>query len=214
MMFRRNRTLKPQPPPPPPGDTSAVRLFVAVDLPPDVKRAIINTIDGLQRTLATTALRWVRPEGIHATLEFLGATAEERLPAIKHALAGCAEAAAPFDLTPLGVGSFGGRDLRVIWIGLGGDEGALADLAEQVEDVLEPLGFPREQRAFNAHLTLARVRDDATPAERARLHDALSRFEAPRFPPFRVAEFVLMQSILGAGGAHYRPLAKFLLSGE
>jgi 2'-5' RNA ligase len=202
------------PPSPSPHEADTLRLFVAIDIPPDVKRAIINTIDGLQRTLATPALRWVRPEGIHATLEFLGATAEERVPEIKRALAGCAETAAPFDLTPLGVGSFGGRTLRIVWIGLGGDEGALADLAERVEEVLEPLGFPREQRAFNAHLTLARVDDDAAAAERARLHDALTRFEAPRFPSFRVAEFVLMQSILGAGGAHYRPLGKFALSGE
>lgn len=182
-------------------------------MPPEVKRAVMATIDGLRRTLAAPSVRWVRPEGIHATLEFLGATPEDRVPAIKRALAGCAETVAPFELTPLGVGSFGGRDVRVIWIGLGGDEGALADLAESVETALEPLGFDRQQRDFNAHLTLARVRDDATPADRLRLHEAIGRFDAPVFPSFHVGEFVLMQSILGAGGAHYRPLAKFALTG-
>ena len=160
------------------------------------------------------SLRWVRPEGIHATLEFLGATPEDRVPDIKRALAGCAETVAPFDLTPLGVGSFGGRNVRVIWIGLGGDEGALSDLAESVERALEPLGFDREQRDFNAHITLARVRNEATPQDRARLHDALGRFDAPQFPTFRVGEFVLMQSILGEGGAHYRPLATFRADGR
>ncbi len=183
-------------------------------MPHEVKRAIIDMIEELKRTLAMPSLRWVRPEGIHATLEFLGATAEDRLPAIRQALADCAENVASFDLTPLGIGSFGGRNVRVIWIGLGGDEGALADLAEDVEHALAPLGFPSEQRAFNAHLTLARVRDDAAPADRARLHDALTRFDAPRFPTFRVTEFVLMQSILGAGGARYRPLARLALTGE
>ena len=183
-------------------------------MPPAIKRAIINTIDGLQRSLAMPSLRWVRPEGIHATLEFLGATPEDRVPQITRALAGCAEAVAPFELTPLGVGSFGGRSVRVIWIGLGGDEGALSDLAENVETALEPLGFDREQRDFNAHLTLARVRDDATPADRLRLHEAITRFDAPVFPSFRVTHFVLMQSILGQGSAHYRPLAKFPLTGE
>lgn len=205
---------KSKPRPDPVADApKSLRLFVAVDMPPEIKRPIIATIDGLQRTLAMPSLRWVRPEGIHATLEFLGATPEDRVPAIKRALAGCAETIAPFDLTPLGVGSFGGRNVRVIWIGLGGDEGALADLAEQVEESLDPLGFPREQRDFNAHLTLARVRDDATPTDRARLHDALTRFDAPHFPSFHVTEFVLMQSILGQGGAHYRPLGKFPLTG-
>ena len=211
-MLRR----KPKPTPKPVSDAPpALRLFVAVDIPHGIKRPIIATIDGLQRALATPALRWVRPEGIHATLEFLGATPDDRVPEIKRALAACAETIAPFDLTPLGVGSFGGRNVRVIWIGLGGDEGALADLADAVEATLEPLGLPREQRDFNAHLTLARVRDDATPADRARLHDALTRFDAPHFQPFRVTEFVLMQSILGHAGApaHYRPLGKFLLTG-
>ena len=79
---------------------------------------------------------------------------------------------------------------------------------------VERLGFQREQRAFNAHLTLARVRDDATHADRERLHDLLTRFDAPVFPTFRVAEFVLMQSVLGQGGAHYRPLATFPLRGH
>jgi 2'-5' RNA ligase len=190
-----------------------LRLFVAIDIPPDVKRVIILTIEGLQRTLATPSLRWIRSEGIHATIKFLGATPEDRLPEIKQALARCAEAAAPFDLTPLGVGSFGGRNVRIVWIGLGGDGGGLAGLAEGVESSLEPLGFARERRAFNAHVTLARVRDDATSADRPRVHDALSRFEAPRFPTFCVSEFVLMQSILGQGGARYQRLAAFPLAG-
>jgi 2'-5' RNA ligase len=211
-MFGRTRK---QPPPEPVDDApKSLRLFVAVNMPPDVKRTIILTIDGLQRTLLMPALRWVRPEGIHATLEFLGSTPEDRVLDIKRALAGCAETVAPFDLTPLGVGSFGGRNVRVIWIGLGGDEGALSDLAESVEHALEPLGFDREQRDFNAHITLARVRDEATPQDRARLHDALGRFDAPQLPTFRVGEFVLMQSILGEDGAHYRPLATFRLTGE
>jgi 2'-5' RNA ligase len=190
-----------------------LRLFVAVDMPRDVKRAIILTIEGLQRTLAMPSLRWIRSEGIHATLKFLGATPEDRLPEIKQALARCGETAAAFDLAPLGVGSFGGRNLRVVWIGLGGDGGGLAGLAEGVEASLEPLGFVRERRAFNAHMTLARVRDDATPADRARIHAALTRFEAPLFPTFRVSEFVLMQSILGQGGARCQQLASFPLAG-
>jgi 2'-5' RNA ligase len=197
------------------GETaSTLRLFVAVEIPHEVKRLIVDTIEALQRAAAMPWLRWVRPEGIHATLEFLGATPEARLAEIRRALAGCADASRPFDLAPLGIGSFGGRNVRVVWIGLGGDGGALSDLAEQVEESLEPLGLPRDQRAFNAHLTLARVRDEATPADRARLHDLLTRFDVPAFPTFRVAEFVLMQSVIGPDGAHYRPLATFPLKGE
>jgi 2'-5' RNA ligase len=64
------------------------------------------------------------------------------------------------------VGSFGGRQrLRVIWVGLEGDVEELADLADKVENALTPLGFPRENRRFAPHLTLARVPDEVSPSE-------------------------------------------------
>ncbi|MBI5283537.1 MAG: RNA 2',3'-cyclic phosphodiesterase [Chloroflexi bacterium] len=192
-----------------------LRLFVAVELPHEVRRLLVDTIDALPRAVRGDAVRWARPEGIHLTLEFLGATPEDRLPLIHTALRLGVRDAAPFDVTPLGVGSFGGRaHLRVIWVGAGGDGGALAALAERVETALEPLGYPRERRSFNAHLTLARVRDAATPSDRARLHDVLTRFDPPLYPAFRVDQVRLMQSLLGPGGAAYRELASYSLEGE
>lgn len=206
---RREDAAQPQQP-----RENTLRLFVAVELPPAVRRAVADTMDALKRLFGENALRWVRPDAIHLTLEFLGATPEARVPAITAALAGAVRDADPFPLAPLGVGSFGGRGrLRTIWIGVGGDAGALADLAERIEVALEPLGYPRDERSFNGHLTLARVRDETPPQERARIHDLLMSFEPTPAPPFTVDHVSLMQSTLGPGGSLYQQLAALPLLG-
>lgn len=189
-----------------------LRLFVAVELPGEVKRSLDGAIDLLTRGGDTSALRWVRPDGIHVTLKFLGATARDRVSAIQHALEPAVRSVSPFTLQPRSIGSFGGRrNLRVVWIGIEGDVNALAGLAGRVEKALAPLGVPAEQRAFAAHLTLARVRADAAPADRERLHDLLRGSAPPDIPAFRVERVSLMQSTLQRGGAVYAALAAFPL---
>lgn len=190
-----------------------LRLFVAIELPEAVRRALEEAMLMLQREGATTGLRWVRAEGVHLTLQFLGATAAERVPSMRDALAAAAHAVPPFELAPGGLGSFGGRSrMRVIWIGMGGDEEALADLAARVREALAPLGFAADRDQFRAHLTLARVREDTSREERERLYDLIGRVAAPVMPRFGVDRISLMQSILGPGGAQYRALATFSLA--
>ncbi len=190
-----------------------LRLFVAVELPEDVRRALAATVTALGRAgVAGDAVRWVRPEGIHVTLKFLGATAEAQVPAIEDALRAAVAGMRPFRVQPAGVGSFGGRRrLRVVWVGVEGDVDALAALAARVEQGLAPLGFPAEQRPFAAHLTLGRVRDETPPAVREDIFAAMEGLNTPPIPPVPVDRVSLMQSSLGPGGASYRALAVFPL---
>ena len=193
----------------------SLRLFVAVELPLDVKRALESTIASLRTALTSDAMRWVRAEGIHVTLKFLGAVAAERVGAIEAALRDATAGAAPFDLKPGGIGSFGGSGgLRVVWVGIAGEVEQLASLAERVEAALEPLGFARERRPFAAHLTLARVREDASREERSRLYALLAQLAPTELPSFRVDLISLMQSTLSRGGATYHSLSTYALAGE
>jgi 2'-5' RNA ligase len=191
---------------------STLRLFVAIELPDATKRELTGTIERLRDAIGGDALRWVRPEGIHVTLKFLGAVEPDRVEAIHTALRIALGDVATFALRPEGVGSFGGRrNLRVVWVGVGGDTSALSNAAAAVERALAPLGFPAEQRAFNAHLTLARVRDDAPAPERERIHAALASCRPSAFEAFHVKHASLMRSTLGRGGAVYDAMASFAL---
>ena len=96
-------------------------------------------------------------------------------------------------------------------VGLGGQIESLVTLAAAIDAALEPLGFKTETRAFNPHLTLARVRDDVAPDDRARIHDVVTRVVPPSLPTFPATAFSLMESKLQRGGAVYRQVAVFPL---
>ncbi len=186
-----------------------LRLFVACELPTAVRDAL-GRLQGDLKARTTSRLRWVRPEGIHLTLKFLGEVPAAKRREIESALAAAIVDPFAFELRLGHVGGFGGRQrLRVIWVGLEGDVEGLAGLAALVEKALTPLGFPRESRPFAPHLTLARVPDDATPEERGRLADLLGSFSAPPSAAMTVNAVSLMQSFLEPGGARYQRLAVF-----
>jgi 2'-5' RNA ligase len=194
--------------PAPHGERAAqVRLFVACELPQDVREALGRVQNDLRR-MGADSLRWVRPESIHVTLKFLGGVDGGRVGEITSALAGAVE---PFELRlrPAALGTFGGDRLRVVWVGLDGDTEALASLAGRVEGALEPLGFAREQRPFAAHLTLARAPDHVPVTERRQLAALARRYQAPSLPSMTLRQVALMRSTLGPSGSVYTRLAAF-----
>lgn len=184
-----------------------LRLFVACELPDEVLNALGHLQDGLQRAGAEQ-LRWVRPEGIHLTLKFLGEVEAALVDKVTASLSACIQPFV-FRVRPDRLGGFGGRRLRVVWVGLDGQTGELSDLAKTVERALEPLGFPAERRPFAPHLTLARVRERASAVERERLAGLLESYQLPPLTEFSLSRVALIQSILGPGGARYRTISKF-----
>ncbi len=156
-------------------------------------------------------VRWVRPEGIHLTLKFLGEVPAGDAGRIADALAAVTLEGAPIRLEARGIGVFPERGRpRVLWAGLGGEIERLAGLASAVEVALEPAGFPRESRPFRAHLTIGRFR--GTPRG-----DGVAAFEGMAeadFGRFEVDGFALYESRLAPGGATYRVLRGFPLRGS
>jgi 2'-5' RNA ligase len=186
-----------------------LRLFVACELPPEARDALARVQADL-REKGAGRLRWVRPEGIHLTLKFLGAVAPDMAQRVTDALAAAVVEPFTLDLRFDRLGSFGGRmRLRVVWVGLAGDVEELVTLAETVEKALAPLGFPRENRRFAPHLTLARVPDDMGIEERSRLADLIAAYKLPPLPEMSISEVALMQSFLLPGGARYEQRATF-----
>lgn len=185
-----------------------MRLFVAIDIPDDVRAALSTLVSKLRP--ACRNARWARIEGLHVTLKFIGEAPDAKFSEIKAALA-LVVPRPPIAIRFRGMGFFpNARRPRVFWAGVeAGPE--LAALAGAVEDVLHPLGIAREARAFSPHLTLARF-DPPHPIEE--LHAAIDKLGSPEFGSATAGEFYVYQSVLKRGGSEYTRLANFPLGGS
>ena len=190
-----------------------LRLFVAIELPPEWIEALASLQEQLRWPLEDAAgqrLRWVRPEAIHLTLKFLGEVAASRRERIERALATAVATPPGMSLRLGAVGAFSDRrGPRVVWVAIEGETAPLAELAARVEGVLATLGFPREGRPFAPHLTLARVSEGVDAARREAIERAIRSATAPNEPAFRVDCVSLMLSRLGPRGATYERLRAF-----
>jgi 2'-5' RNA ligase len=184
-----------------------VRLFIALDLPEAVRQEFRELISRLKKTCP--GARWVRPEGIHVTLKFLGFTDEKNLDAIRAALLWI-RSEQPVEMEFRGLGFFPDeRRPRVLWCGVGASAN-LARLAGDIGRALEPLGIPAETREYVPHLTLARIEPGKiSPGEVEQLERAAQRAAGGSFGSAREAEFYLFESILKPTGAEYKRLQAF-----
>jgi 2'-5' RNA ligase len=180
-----------------------MRLFIAVDLPNEVRKKLAD----VQRELrpASAGVRWVAPESIHITLKFIGETPEKMLEEIDTALSGFTWL--PFTITVRGVGFFpGNRSPRVFWAGL--EAPTMKDMAEELDTRMERLGFDKEKRAFRPHVTLARARDTRIDSALVAASEPYQEYD---FGSFLADRVFLFQSTLQPAGAVYEKLKEYLL---
>ncbi len=186
--------------------SEVLRAFIAADLSPVVREAVARVSAHLRQQLAGLPLRWVAPENMHLTLKFLGDVSARNLRLLEKMLAGEAAQHQAFEF---GVGTLGAfpniRHPRVIWVGVRGPE-ALQRLHEGIEAAMARLGYPREQRPYQPHLTLARVVRNA-PAEVIRRVSRVLRTEQVGYlGSVRVEAVHLYRSDLGPQGPRYTRL--------
>ena len=185
-----------------------MRLFVALQIPAAVRESFATLLSQLRSISAEAkdkSARWVHPENLHVTLKFIGEAAPEKLANIQKALA-AVRSSAPVSIYFHGLGFFPNeKHPRVFWAGMDASPN-LQTLAADVEQSLEQLGFPREQRPFTPHLTLARF-------EPSRLHEKLRAFihenSSRNFGSHVTSEFHLIESKLKPSGAEYTTLQTF-----
>jgi RNA 2',3'-cyclic 3'-phosphodiesterase len=182
---------------------------VAITLPGYIKQKLGEVQERLKT--ARPPARWVAPENIHLTLKFLDSITEDTATAVTGVMEEAAVICEPFRLTLKGLGVFPNpRKVQVVWAGVGGDIDKLVDLQKELDSGLARLGFTPESRPFSAHLTLARMKDEASASDR----EAMGRLiEATSFEggEFQVVSFSLMRSQLRREGPLYTPLASVSL---
>jgi 2'-5' RNA ligase len=143
-----------------------IRCFVAIELPSEVKAGLADLRRELERH-EHTFIKWVNPDAIHLTLKFLANIPSKQVTKITQAIEEATQGISPFHLEISELGAFPNlRQPRVLWVGIGGGLDSLLSLQERVDSALTPLGFAKEERAFTPHLTIARLRETCSPADR------------------------------------------------
>jgi len=169
----------------------------------DAAHAILASLVARLRS-SQGRLAWVRPEGIHLTLRFLGQTPEKTLEALLPLLMGAARACPPLEAELEGVSFLPTpRRPRLLCVRVGLPETGFA-LQSACEGAARALGFEAVTRPFRPHLTLARFRDGGRgfPLPEGRLGRT------------RLSELVLFESRLGPGGSVYTPIRSFSLGAQ
>ena len=190
-----------------------LRLFYAVPVPPAARAAVGTLIDRVQAGVGdgTARIRWVRVEGLHLTLRFLGATPARLRPELEAAADTVASASPPFQVAMSGGGAFPSLSRpRSLWVGVSEGGAQLAALADGLSRLSTEVGLQLETRPFAAHLTIGRTDGVRLgPAAARALADAASEIDV-RFTADRV---VLFRSQLGGGPARYEALHEARLVG-
>jgi 2'-5' RNA ligase len=197
-----------------------MRIFIGIDLDPEVRARIERFIEGVEGF--APGARWARPESLHITLKFIGEQLPERVEAITERLRRVESSA--FEIRAGGYGFFPtAKARRVFWIGIHAGP-QLAELAASIDTATAELCIPREDRPYSPHLTLARAgagRRSGSPKWRkgdgpnttfALLEKRLAAIGELDFGKMTAREFILYQSQLSPAGSKYTKLQRFALN--
>lgn len=168
------------------------RLFIALELPEEIKERLVACCGGVE------GARWQSAGQMHLTLRFIGEVNQPQKLDIRAALSSISFP--PFEVTLDGVGLFGkARKPRALWVGVKNAE-PLKHLHEKIDQSLAAAGFQPEERKFTPHVTLARFRGGRAN----RLEDFLEHYAGLSLPAFQVSSLALFSSHLSHNGAQYR----------
>ncbi|MGZ8514937.1 MAG: RNA 2',3'-cyclic phosphodiesterase [Candidatus Limnocylindrales bacterium] len=191
----------------PGADLPGRRIFVAAPLPERVSSEIAEVVERVRgggNVDRGRDVRWVRLDGLHLTLRFLGPTVDDRIGAVLDAVRTAGTDGHPFEVTIGGAGTFpSAARPRALWLGLRTGGKDLEDLASAVDRALVGAGWPPESKPFRAHLTLARA--DGVPAG-ARVAARLVEASADLRIACPIDRIGLFESLTGGGPARYEPI--------
>jgi len=182
-------------------DPATLRAFIAIDIGGEIRETLRNMQNELKETGAD--VRWLKTDGIHLTLKFLGNIPEDKVTAIADGMDRAAKGIQPMEIRVNGYGAFPSTMRpRVVWVGITVPE-QLGLLYERIEAEMEGVGFQRETRKFHPHLTLGRVR---SPKGQEKLLPFFESWKDREVGSFVAKDLILFKSTLLPIGAEYSRL--------
>lgn len=186
------------------------RLFVAINLPQEIKdrikevvREIQPLFDSSARLTTSGEIRFLKPENWHITITFLGYQPDDTIPAIIESMKQTIPILSRVIVFDRVIFGPPGRKPKMIWLtGTKETSQNLSKIKLRLEDLLTKnrVSFDKENRLFNTHLTLARFdAGSASPEIKLPVIENIS---------FAVESLDLMESHLKRTGAEYETLVK------
>ena len=194
-------------------ETESLRIFVAVQFPPQVMRGVADVQERLQKGCRFVGAHpsWVPMDTFHQTLVFLGEQSRRCLDDVSvvmhHAVAEVA--AGPIRLSVAGVEFFpSARDPRTISMALSGEVAKLSELQSALQEEFYRAGFHIENRPFLPHVTLARIK---SPKGLSGLKGIVAGHRSVSAGKFEVDRIELLESVPSDGRRTYRTLTTVML---
>ena len=191
---------------------SVIRAFIAIDLPPEVLQCLDDVSQQLRQELGGAPVRWVPVENIHLTLKFLGDVSESNIDMLTDFLQSTVSNVKQFEFSVGGLGAYPKPHRpRVIWVGVEAPP-ELMTAQRSVESEMSRLGYARERRPFNPHLTLGRVSRHSTNQDVSNIADVIKTHTVGYLGSARVTALHIYRSDLKPSGAIYTKLFSAMLS--
>lgn len=179
------------------------RLFIAISIPDNIKHLFTNVLTNVTKDVYCPMTK-VKENAMHITIAFLGDTDTNRIPELNSALNEIGLRHNKFSLTMDSLSCFPNeRTPRTLLAKIGGEVDALTELYRDVVLTLDDLRLEYDRKQFKPHMTLARIRDGATPIQLQALMKNYSSYTLDKVEPFEVAEFKLFKSELTSMGPIY-----------
>ncbi|MBD1399735.1 RNA 2',3'-cyclic phosphodiesterase [Pelovirga terrestris] len=180
-----------------------MRTFIAIELPTDIKQHLGDITRQLRRSDVHAG--WVKPDNLHLTLKFLRDIDDSLLPQLAEQIDQCAKQQTAFHADLNGLGFFPSQKRPRILYAAIQEPLPLMRLAQQLDQLLAPLGFAPEQR-FHPHITLARIKNRKNLEKLQQMANDIALRQT-----FAVTAISLFNSTLYSDGARYRALQRSLL---
>ncbi len=184
------------------------RVFVAIDISDEARRIVAARISAFRNDASSSAIKWIRPDNLHLTLQFVGDVDNGQLQPVVNSVKKISEQFRKFRLSLQGVGAFPSPSkARVLWIGIHDEDSNCVKIKESLEHEFRQLGIAGDRKPVTPHLTVARIKDPRAA------RPLIEKYLNTEFEPidFDVAKIVTYESKLLPTGSIYSKIATLAL---
>ncbi|MCK4891898.1 MAG: RNA 2',3'-cyclic phosphodiesterase [Candidatus Pacebacteria bacterium] len=176
------------------------RIFITIDLPDEIKRALLS----YEKRWKNLHVKWTNFYKLHITVRFLGEVDRKGLELILSAVKKTASAIKPFDarLDRIVLGPDPAQ-ARMFWAIVHIDANII-NLKRTIEQNLKISGFEMENCEFKPHITLARARGNHLKGKQTNI--VLKNMK------FKTESIEIMESQLGPNIEKYKLIESFELT--